>query len=320
MIKKFAVLTSGGDAPGMNCAIRAVTRVANKHDIEVYGIIDGFKGLVEGKIFKLENIDVSEILNRGGTILGSSRFPEFKEDEAVIYAIERLHRLQIEGVVVIGGEGSYKGAMALNRLGMPAVAIPGTIDNDINGTDKTIGFHTALYTIVDAVNKLRDTSSSHHRCFIVEVMGRESGQLAVHAGIACGSEMVITKDILYDENKVIEKLRYEEQVLKKKHAIIIVSENILDVHSLAKKIDTETGYSGRALVLGHIQRGGTPVPEDRILASKMGKKAVELLVNGIGEYCVCIKKDTIVSLPIEEALQEENDKDIQLYKLFDELV
>lgn len=319
-MKKIAILTSGGDAPGMNCAIRAVTRVAMKKGIEVYGIYDGYKGLVEGKIKKLEKNDVSEILNRGGTILGSSRLPEFKNEEVVEQGVEELHKRGIEGLVVIGGDGSYRGAVAVNNKGIPCIGIPGTIDNDINGTDKTIGFYTALYNIVDAVNKLRDTSSSHHRCFIVEVMGRESGQLAVHAGIACGSEMVITRDLRYDDNKIIEQLLYEETVQQKKHAIIIVSENLLDVYKLAEKIDGNTGYSGRALVLGHIQRGGTPVPEDRILASKMGKKAVELLLENKGGHCVCIKKDTIVSLNIEDALQEENDKDIQLYKLFEELV
>lgn len=319
-MKKIAVLTSGGDAPGMNSAIRAVTRVAMKKGIEVYGIYKGYKGLVEGKIRKLEKSDVSEILNKGGTILESSRLPTFKNGEVVQKGIKQLQKRGIEGVVVIGGDGSYKGASAINALGIPCVAIPGTIDNDINGTDKTIGFHTALYNIVDAVNKLRDTSSSHHRCFIIEVMGRDSGQLAIYAGIACGSEMVITKDIPYTEENVVKQLVYEEKVQQKKHAIIIVSENLLDVHSLAEKIDEKTGYSGRALVLGHIQRGGTPVPEDRILASKMGKEAVELLLNNKGNHCVCIKNDNIVSMLIPEALQEENDKDIQLYKLFEELV
>lgn len=319
-MKKIAVLTSGGDAPGMNCAIRAVVRVAMKKGIEVYGVYDGYKGLVSGDIMKLEKNNVSEILNKGGTILGSSRLPEFKEGQVVQLGVEQLQKRGIEGLVVIGGDGSYRGAVEINKMGITCVAIPGTIDNDINGTDKTIGFHTALYNIVDAVNKLRDTSSSHHRCFIVEVMGRESGQLAVHAGIACGSEMVITKDIPFKEQQVIEQLLYEEQVQQKRHAIIIVSENILNVNDLAKKIDQETGYSGRALVLGHIQRGGTPVPEDRILASKMGKKAVELLTKNVGGHCVCLKKDAVISMDIQEALQEENDKDIQIYKLFEELV
>jgi 6-phosphofructokinase 1 len=319
-MKNIAILTSGGDAPGMNCAIRAVTRVAMKSGLDVYGVYGGYKGLVSGDIVKLKKNDVSEILNKGGTILQSSRLPQFKKSKIVQQAIDQLKKRDIDGLVVIGGDGSYRGAMALNQMGMPCIAIPGTIDNDINGTDKTIGFHTALYNIVDAVNKLRDTSSSHHRCFIIEVMGRESGQLAVHAGIACGSEMVITKDNPYSEEKLIDQLLYEEEVKQKKHAIIVVSENLLDVYELAKVVDKETSFSGRALILGHIQRGGTPVPEDRILASKMGKRAVELLLAGEGGQCVCIKKDTIINMDIEEALNEQNDKDIQLYKLFEELV
>lgn len=319
-MKNIAVLTSGGDAPGMNCAIRAVTRVAMKKGIDVYGVYGGYKGLVSGDIEKLEKNDVSEILNKGGTILQSSRLPQFKKSEIVQQGINQLRQKAIDGLVVIGGDGSYRGAMALHHMGVPCIAIPGTIDNDINGTDKTIGFHTALYNIVDAVNKLRDTSSSHHRCFIIEVMGRESGQLALHAGIACGSEMVITKDFMYDQKTVINQLLYEEKVQHKKHAIIIVSENLLNVHELAKTVDKETSFSGRALVLGHIQRGGTPVPEDRILASKMGKKAVELLLAGERGQCVCIKKDVITNMNIDDALVEQNDKDTQLYKLFEELV
>jgi len=319
-MKKIAILTSGGDAPGMNCAIRAVTRVAMKSGLDVYGVYEGFKGLVSGDIIKLENNDVSEILNKGGTILKTSRLPQFKKRSIVQEGIKQLQKKRIDGLVVIGGDGSYRGAMALQQMGMPCVAIPGTIDNDINGTDKTIGFHTALYNIVDAVNKLRDTSSSHHRCFVIEVMGRKSGQLALHAGIACGSEIVITKDFPYNERELIDQLLYEEKVKRKKHAIIIVSENLMCVHNLANIIDQNTSFSGRALVLGHIQRGGTPVPEDRILASKMGKKAVELLIAGIAGQCVCIKKDGIINMDIEIALNEKNEKDILLYKLFEELV
>lgn len=318
-MKKIAVLTSGGDSPGMNNAIRSITRVAMKNNIEVYGIYQGFKGLVEGNIKKLEYNDVSEILSKGGTILESSRLPEFKQIEVVKRAVKQLQQIEIDGVVVIGGDGSYRGAEELNKQGMPCVAVPGTIDNDINGTDKTIGFYTAVFNIVDAVNKLRDTSSSHHRCFVVEVMGNNSGQLALHSGIACGSELVITKDTHITEDQIVENLRYQE-LQHKKHAIIIISEKIMDVENLAKRISKETGFSGRSLVLGHIQRGGSPVPEDRILASRMGKRAVELLLEGKGGRCVCVKKDQIVDLKIKDALLEENDKDLQLYRLFEDLV
>lgn len=319
-MKKIAVLTSGGDSPGMNNAIRSITRVAMKNNIEVYGIYQGYKGLVNGDIKKLEYSDVSEILSKGGTILESSRLPEFKKPEVVALAVSKLKEHQIEGVVVIGGDGSYRGAEELNKLGIPCIGVPGTIDNDINGTDKTIGFYTAVFNIVDAVNKLRDTSSSHHRCFVVEVMGNNSGQLALHSAIACGSEIVVTKDTKNNADEIIANLKYQEEVQHKKHAIIIVSEKIMDVEELAKRISNETGFSGRSLVLGHIQRGGSPVPEDRLLASRMGKRAVELLLEGKGGYCVCIKKDQLVDLPIKEALLEENDKDIQLYRLFEDLV
>ena len=201
-MRKIAVLTSGGDAPGMNGAIRAIVRVGIKRGFEVYGVYEGYKGLVAGNIKKLGYSDVSEILSKGGTILESSRLPSFKEDDVQEKAIWQLKQRGIDGLVVIGGDGSYKGALALSKKGIDCIAIPGTIDNDINGTDETIGFHTALYNIIDAVNKLRDTSSSHHRCFVVEVMGNHADNLAIYSAIACGSEIVITDKTGYDENKI----------------------------------------------------------------------------------------------------------------------
>ena len=197
-MRKIAVLTSGGDAPGMNGAIRAIVRVGIKRGFEVYGVYEGYKGLVAGNIKKLGYSDVSEILSKGGTILESSRLPSFKEDKVQEQAIDQLKQRGIDGLVVIGGDGSYKGALALSQKGIDCIAIPGTIDNDINGTDETIGFHTALYNIIDAVNKLRDTSSSHHRCFVVEVMGNHADNLAIYSAIACGSEIVITDKTEYD--------------------------------------------------------------------------------------------------------------------------
>ena len=244
-MRKIAVLTSGGDAPGMNGAIRAIVRVGIKRGFEVYGVYEGYKGLVAGNIKKLGYSDVSEILSKGGTILESSRLPSFKEDKVQEQAIHQLKQRGIDGLVVIGGDGSYKGALALSQKGIDCIAIPGTIDNDINGTDETIGFHTALYNIIDAVNKLRDTSSSHHRCFVVEVMGNHADNLAIYSAIACGSEIVITDKTEYDENKIIEELKICEEEYHKKHAIIIVSEKILDVEKLANRISEETGYSGR---------------------------------------------------------------------------
>ena len=275
-MKKIAVLTSGGDAPGMNGAIRAIVRVGIKRGFEVYGVYGGFRGLVEGKIKKLGYSDVSEILAKGGTILESSRLPEFKLEEVQDKAIDNLKGYDIDSLIVIGGDGSYRGALSLSKKGINCMGIPGTIDNDINGTDETIGFHTALSNIIDAVNKLRDTSSSHHRCFVIEVMGNNADSLALYSAISCGSELVVTHKTGFDEDFVIAEMIKNETVYNKRHAIIIVSEKILDVDNLAKRISEETGFSGRAIVLGHIQRGGSPVPEDRILASRMAGKAIEL--------------------------------------------
>ena len=319
-MKKIAVLTSGGDAPGMNGAIRAIVRVGIKSGFEVYGVYGGFRGLVEGKIKKLGYSDVSEILAKGGTILESSRLPEFKLEEVQDKAIDNLKGYDIDSLIVIGGDGSYRGALSLSKKGINCIGIPGTIDNDINGTDETIGFHTALSNIIDAVNKLRDTSSSHHRCFVIEVMGNNADSLALYSAISCGSELVITHKTGFDEDFVIAEMIKNETVYNKRHAIIIVSEKILDVDNLAKRISEETGFSGRAIVLGHIQRGGSPVPEDRILASRMAGKAIELLINNESGKCVCLKNSEIVAMGIEEALKETNQSKELLYQLFEDLV
>lgn len=319
-MKKIAVLTSGGDAPGMNGAIRAIVRVGIKRGFEVYGIYGGFRGLVNGDIKKLGYSDVSEILAKGGTILESSRLPEFKLEEIQDKAVNNLKKYDINSLVVIGGDGSYRGALSLSKKGINCIGIPGTIDNDINGTDETIGFHTALSNIIDAVNKLRDTSSSHHRCFVIEVMGNNADSLALYSAISCGSELVITHKTGYDEDFVIAEMIKNETIYNKRHAIIIASEKILDVDNLAKRISEETGFSGRAIVLGHIQRGGSPVPEDRILASRMAGKAIELLVNNQSGKCVCLKNSEIVAKGIEEALKETNKSKEVLYQLFDDLV
>lgn len=319
-MKKIAVLTSGGDAPGMNGAIRAIVRVGIKRGFEVYGVYGGFHGLVEGKIKKLGYSDVSEILAKGGTILESSRLPEFKLEEVQDKAIDNLKGYDIDSLIVIGGDGSYRGALSLSKKGINCIGIPGTIDNDINGTDETIGFHTALSNIIDAVNKLRDTSSSHHRCFVIEVMGNNADSLALYSAISCGSELVITHKTGFDEDFVIAEMIKNETVYNKRHAIIIVSEKILDVDNLAKRISEETGFSGRAIVLGHIQRGGAPVPEDRILASRMAGKAIELLINNESGKCVCLKNSEIVAMGIEEALKETNQSKELLYQLFEDLV
>ena len=314
MVKRIGVLTSGGDAPGMNAAIRAVTRVALNSGIEVFGIYDGYKGMVEGYIEPLTKASVGEIVDRGGTILGSARLPEFKDVEVRSKAVTQLKKRGIEAVVVIGGDGSYRGALALTEMGINCIGIPGTIDNDIVCTDFTIGFDTALTTVVEAIDKLRDTSNSHHRCSIVEVMGNRCGDLA------CGAEIVITSDTGFEESEVLERLRDLDLIKKKRHAIVVISEKITDVHQFAKKVSLNTGFSGRATILGHVQRGGAPTPSDRILASRMGEKAVDLLMQGIGGQCISIRENQIISVPIEEALVMPRTSRKPLQNLFERLV
>lgn len=320
MIRRIGILTSGGDAPGMNAAIRSVTRVALANGFEVMGIKDGYRGLVEGNYIPMDKSTVSDILNRGGTILGSARLTEFKDTTVQKKAVETLQKAKIDAIVVIGGDGSYRGASALTKLGINCIGLPGTIDNDIPGTDFTIGFDTALNTVVEAVDKLRDTSSSHHRCSVVEVMGNRCGDLAVWAAISCGAEIVITAETGYDELDVLERLRYLDKAVKKRHAIVVISEKITDVDELARKISQNTGFAGRATVLGHVQRGGSPTPRDRVLASQMGEKAVDLLMEGIGGHCVGIVDNKITSAPIEEALSSPRHSRKDLVRLFDRLI
>lgn len=320
MVRKIGVLTSGGDAPGMNAAIRAVTRIALNNGIEVVGVHDGYRGLLDRMFEPMDRQAVSDIIDRGGTKLGSARLPEFREEDIQNTCIDHLHEAGIDALVVIGGDGSYRGALALTRKGINCIGLPGTIDNDIPGTDFTIGFDTALHTCVENVDKLRDTSSSHHRCSIVEVMGNHCGDLALYTAISCGAEMVITPETGYDELEVLEKLRYLGDAAKKNHAIVVISEKICDVSALAKKVSLHTNFSGRATVLGHIQRGGSPTPKDRMLASMMGEKAVDLLMEGIGGHCVGIIDNEITSLPIEEALDRPRKSRKSLYRLFERLV
>ncbi|MBQ7992058.1 MAG: 6-phosphofructokinase [Solobacterium sp.] len=320
MVRKIGVLTSGGDAPGMNSAIRSVTRIALNNGVEVVGVVNGYRGLLEETFLPLDRKSVSDTLDRGGTFLGSARLPEFKEEAIQDKCVKNMTRAGIDALVVIGGDGSYRGALALTRKGINCIGLPGTIDNDIPGTDLTIGFDTALRTCVENVDKLRDTSSSHHRCHIVEVMGNHCGDLALYTAISCGAEMVISPETGYDEIEVLERLRYLGSAVRKKHAIVIISEKITDVEALAKKVSLTTEFSGRATVLGHIQRGGSPSPSDRMLASRMGEKAVDLLMEGIGGQCVGIIDNHLTSMPIQEALERPKASRKHLYRLFDRLV
>ena len=313
MVKCIGVLTSGGDAPGMNAAIRAVTRTCLNQGIKIYGVRLGYKGLFEGDFIEFDSHSTRNIINIGGTFLKSARFPEFKDPEVRKQAIEQMKKVGMEALVVIGGDGSYNGALKLTEMGINCIGIPGTIDNDIPDTDFTIGFDTALNTIVDALDKLRDTSGSHQRCTILEVMGRRCGDLAVHAGIACGAEMIVTSESGYDEEEIIATLK-KSKASDKKHALVVITEHITDVHTLAKRIEEETGFETRANVLGHMQRGGRPSARDRVLASRMGIKAVELLMEGKGGLCVSDVKGEIIGLPIEEVLSHRRRVDDGIYE------
>ncbi len=313
MVKCIGVLTSGGDAPGMNAAIRAVTRTCLNKGIKIYGVRLGYKGLHEGDFVEFDSHSTRNIINIGGTFLKSARFPEFKDPKVREEAIEQMKKVGMEALVVIGGDGSYNGALKLTEMGINCIGIPGTIDNDIPDTDFTIGFDTALNTIVDALDKLRDTSSSHQRCTILEVMGRRCGDLAVHAGLACGAEMIVTSESGFDEEEVIETLK-RSKASDKKHALVVITEHITDVHELAKRVEEATGFETRANVLGHMQRGGRPSARDRVLATRMGIKAVELLEEGKGGLCISDVKGEIVGLPIQEVLGHKRQVNQGIYE------
>ncbi len=304
---KIGVLTSGGDAPGMNAAIRAVVRTALYYGMEAYGVYNGYKGLVEGDIRRLERNDVGMILNRGGTMLGSARLEEFKKKEVRQLGVDHLKRLGIDALVTIGGDGTYRGALDLTLMGVNCIALPGTIDNDITSTEYTIGFFTALDTAIDAIDKLRDTSFSHQRCTVVELMGRHCGDLSIFSGVATGGEIVITEETGFDKRAILEKIKHAKE-MKKRHMIVVVAEHMTDVFRLATDIEDYTGYETRATVLGYIQRGGTPSAYDRILASKMGSYAVELIKDGQVGKAVCGRGIEIFAVDIKNALTMERKR------------
>ena len=317
-MKKIGVLTSGGDSPGMNPAIRAVVRKAIFHNVEVFGIYGGYAGLVNGNIKRLELGSVGDIIHRGGTMLHSARLPEFKNRDVQQKGIEQLRTHGIEGLVVIGGDGSYMGAKALTEQGYPCVGVPGTIDNDIPGTDFTIGFDTALNTVIDALDKIRDTATSHERTFIIEVMGRNAGDIALLAGLAGGAETILIPEENYDMNEVVERLK-SGQERGKKHSIIVVAEGVCSGYEFARKLEEKSNFDTRVSVLGHIQRGGSPTAADRVLASRLGAKAVELLIEGKGGRAVGIENNKLVDYDIIEALKRKHTIDFDLYNLSKEL-
>ncbi len=317
-MNKIAVLTSGGDAPGMNAAIRAVVRSCLHYGIEPYGIYDGFKGLCEDNIKPLDRKEVSRVINRGGTILGSARYLEFKELAYQKKAVENLKRHGIDGLIVIGGDGSFNGALALNDLGVYTMGIPATIDNDIAATDYTVGFYTALDTAVESIDKLRDTSFSHQRCSVVEVMGRHCGDLALYAGIAVGSEFIVTPETGFDKELTIAKVK-ESFNRNKRHAIVVVTEKMTDVFQLSKDIEGATSHDTRATVLGHVQRGGTPQAFDRVLATEMAERAVDLLSQNETSKVIVLKGKDITEIDMQEALSMKKEIPNKRYGLVGQL-
>lgn len=312
--KTIAVLTSGGDAPGMNAAVRSVVRTAISGGMRVIGVHRGYNGLINGDVFEMNLRSVSDIIHRGGTILYTARSPEFKTVEGRNKAIEVCRNLDVSGVVVIGGDGSFRGARDLTNEGVPCVCIPGTIDNDISCSEYTIGFDTAMNTAMEMVDRIRDTAQSHDRCSVVEVMGRRCGDLALHTGIAVGATSVIVPEIKYDlEEDIIKRIRFT-QITGKKHFIIVVAEGVGGIEKISKGIEEITGIETRTTILGHVQRGGSPTLRDRIVASLMGVHAVELLSSGKGARVVAMQDGKIVDFDITDALQMNKEFDIDLYE------
>ena len=310
----IGVLTSGGDAPGMNAAVRAVVRTAIAMGMNVKGVRRGYNGLIEGDIIDLDVRSVSDIIHRGGTVLYTARSPRFKTEEGMQEAIDNCKKFGIEGIVVIGGDGSYRGARDLSMRGIPCVGVPGTIDNDISSTEYTIGFDTAMNTAMEMVDKIRDTAQSHDRCSVVEVMGRRAGYLALQTGIAVGATAILVPEVEHTVEDVIKKIR-ETQKTGKKHFIIVVAEGVGGVDKIAETIEKKTGIESRATVLGHVQRGGNPTVRDRVIATQMGYAAVKLLKDGIGNRVIGLKKGEIVNYDIYEALNMTKPFDDEMYEI-----
>ena len=304
-IKTIGVLTSGGDAPGMNAAIRAVVRTAIARGLKVKGIKKGYQGLLNEEIVDMEAKDVSDIIQRGGTILQTARCPEFRTEEGQKLGAEMCRKHGIEGIIVIGGDGSFKGAQKLAALGINTIGIPGTIDLDISCTDYTIGFDTAVNTAMEAIDKIRDTASSHERCSIIEVMGRDAGYIALWCGLANGAEQVLIPEKYdFDEQKIVNNI-IANRKRGKRHYIIINAEGIGHSTSLARRIEAATGMETRATILGHMQRGGSPTCKDRVYASTMGAYAVDLLCEGKSNRIVAYKDGKFVDFDVDEALAME---------------
>ena len=318
MQKTIGVLTSGGDAPGMNAAVRAVTRAALEKGFKVIGIHRGYNGLLNGDMVEMNARSVSDIIQRGGTEIFTARCKEFKEWEYVVKAKDNALAANMAGIVVIGGDGSFRGAADLSKAGVPCVGIPGTIDNDIQCTEYTIGYDTAMNTVMELVDKLRDTSHSHERCAVVEVMGRNAGHIALNTGIACGATAILVPEVQYDINDIIAKIKNARDNGKEQF-IVVVAEGVGGTEEIAKKIEEATGIESRATILGHVQRGGSPTVRDRVMASEMGYYAVELLEKGIGNRVVGLKDGKVCDFDIQEALSMKKPFNERLYKIANDI-
>lgn len=312
--KRIGVLTSGGDAPGMNAAVRAVTRTALSKGMSIMAIKRGFSGLINKDVFEMDIRSVSEIIHRGGTFIYTARSPEFNTESGVKKAADNCKELGIEAIVVLGGDGSYRGANDLSKHGIPCIGVPCTIDNDIGCTEYTIGFDTAMNTAVEMIDRLRDTAQSHERCSICEVMGRDSGYLAIHTGIAVGAVAILVPEVDVDFESIVKKLNHTKST-GKRHFIMVVAEGIGNIDQLAKDIHGATGIETRTTVLGHIQRGGSPLVRDRYIASEMGYKAVDLLSKGIANRIIAFNKGKITDFDINDALNMTKEFDYDLYRI-----
>lgn len=313
-MNKIAVLTSGGDAPGMNTAIRAVVRRGLFKGLDVYGVQNGLRGLMDGNFIPMNLGSVGDIIHRGGTILQSTRCEEFKQTESQQQAIAQLKEHNIDGLIVIGGDGSFQGAKKITEQGFPSIGIPATIDNDISGTEYTIGFDTAVNTAVEAIDKIRDTAVSHERTYIIEVMGRDAGDIALWAGMCAGAESIIIPEADYDEKDIIDRI---EQGAKrgKKHSIIVVTEGVGKGPEISDLIKEKTGFDTKMTILGHLQRGGSPSAYDRMMSSQMGAKAVDLLVEGEKGLMIGLKNGNLIHKPFDKALEDKHTLDLSLYHL-----
>ena len=320
-IKKIGVFTSGGDSPGMNAAVRSVVRACAYHNIECFGIYRGYEGMIDGDFIAMDARSVKGIINKGGTILKSARSQEFRTKEGRIKAHEQLQKAGIDALVVIGGDGSFTGAMIFNQeFGFPVMGIPGTIDNDIFGTSHTLGYDTALNTVVEAIDKIRDTASSHNRLFFVEVMGRDVGHIALNVGVGAGAEEILIPEEDLGLDRLLESLRRSKQSGKSSSIVVVaegdkIGKNVFELKDYVEENMTE--YEVRVSVLGHMQRGGSPSCFDRVLASRMGVKAVESLLNGESNYMVGLKNDIIQLTPFDQAVKGKSKINMELLRVSD---